>query len=179
MNPRHLTLIVALLPLALALGANAQAPKSDAPEATATSIDALTWLEGCWRGSANQREFREHWLPLRGGMMVGVGHLVMQDKTLDYEFLRVESRPDGVYYVAMPRGKPETPLKLTSAVTEERGTTFTFTNPADQWPQRIIYHRGSEGWLYATIEGTLNGEERKVTYPMRRVGCESGELIRK
>jgi hypothetical protein len=24
------------------------------------------WLEGCWRGAVNQREFREHWLPLRG-----------------------------------------------------------------------------------------------------------------
>ena len=33
-------------------------------------------------------------------------------------------------------------------------------------------------WLYATIEGKLKGEERKVVYPMRRVDCESGEFIR-
>ena len=43
----------------------------------------------------------------------------------------------------------------------------------------IVYRRGSEGWLYASVEGKLRGEDRTVTYPMRRVGCESGEFIRK
>jgi hypothetical protein len=41
-----------------------------------------------------------------------------------------------------------------------------------------VYRRGTEGWLYETIEGTLNGAERKVVYPLRRVDCESGEFIR-
>ncbi len=26
--------------------------------------------DGCWRGDVAQYEFREHWLPLRGGLMV-------------------------------------------------------------------------------------------------------------
>ena len=55
----------------------------------------------------NQREFREHWMPLRGDLLIGVSHMVMQDKTLGYEYLRLESRPDGVYYVASPSGKSE------------------------------------------------------------------------
>ena len=77
------------------------------------TIDAFAWLEGCWRGAVNQREFRENWLPLRGGMIVGAGHLVMQDKTQDYEWLRIESLRDGVYYVAIPMGKSEMALKPT------------------------------------------------------------------
>ena len=46
-------------------------------------------------------------------------------------------------------------------------------------PQRIVYRRGSEGWLYATIDGKVKGEDRQVIYPMRRIDCETGEFIRK
>jgi hypothetical protein len=56
---------------------------------------------------------------------------------------------------------------------------YTFTNPENDFPQRIVYRRGSEGWLYATIDGKLKGEERQVIYPMRRIDCETGEFIRK
>jgi hypothetical protein len=61
---------------------------------------------------------------------------------------------------------------------EDIATEYVFENPAHDFPQRIIYRRGSEGWLYATIEGKLKGEDRKVVYPYRRIDCESGEFIR-
>ena len=63
--------------------------------------------------TANQREFREHWMPLRGNLLVGVSQTVMQGKTQGYEYLRLEPRADGVYYVAAPSGKNETAFRLT------------------------------------------------------------------
>ncbi len=115
--------------------------------------------------------------------MVGAGHITFQGKTQDYGYLRLETRPDGVYYVAVSSAKQETPFKLTAIdATDDGATTFTFTNPiADQFPQRIVYRRGVEGWLYASVEGKVKAEEKdkKVVYPMRRVDCQSGELIRK
>jgi hypothetical protein len=167
----------------LAYGAVAQAPKaSDAmpdakPSTLPLTIESLGWFEGCWRGDVNRREFRENWLPLRGGMIVGAGHTVMQDKTQDFEYMRIEARPDGVYYVVAPSGKPESSFKLATITDDSNGTEFAFVKAADEFPQRIVYHRGAEGWLYASIEGKANGEERKVVYPMRRIGCESGEPI--
>jgi len=158
------------------------APSAVAAGATpidTSSLAALSWLEGCWRGTVNQREFREHWLPLRGGLMLGASHNVLQDKTLDYEYLRLESRADGIHYLALPSGTPPTDFRLTSGTSDDRGTQFVFTNVTDAFPQRLVYHRGAEGWLYASIEGTSNGEARTVTFPMRRVNCESGEFIRK
>jgi len=142
-------------------------------------LDSLAWLDGCWRGDVAQYEFREHWLPLRGGLMVGAGHVVFQGKTQDYGYLRLETRPDGIYYVAISSAKKETPFKLTAAAAEDKDTIFTFTNPGDEFPKRIIYRRGIDGWLYATVEGKVNGEDKKVIYPMRRVDCQSGEFIRK
>src|SRR5262249_17142655 len=125
--------------------AAAPTPASATPVDT-KSLASLAWLEGCWRGAVNQREFLEHWLPVRAGMMTGVSHNVMQDKTLDYEYLRLESRGDGIHYVATPSGKPETDLRLATAATDDRGTQFEFVNVTDQFPQKLVYHRGAEGW---------------------------------
>jgi hypothetical protein len=179
---------VALAVLLAATGAAfAQAPAAPSPAPSnmpptavdATAISALGWLEGCWTGTVNQREFREHWSPLRGGMLLGVGHTVNQGKTQSYEYLRLEPRGDGVYYVAGPSGQREVAFKLASISADDKDSIFVFSNPDHDFPQRIIYRRGSEGWLYATVEGTVKGEDRQVIYPMRRVDCETGEFIRK
>lgn len=143
-----------------------------------TSVYSLAWVEGCWAGTVNQRSFREHWTPVRGSMLLGVGSTVFQGKTQDFEFLRIEQKPDGVFYVALPSGKNETPFKLTSITPDDQATLYTFSNAAHDFPQEIIYRRATDGWLYATIQGKLKGEDRKVVFPMRRVDCETGDFIR-
>jgi hypothetical protein len=142
-------------------------------------LTSLAWLDGCWRGQVGQYEFREHWLPLRGGLMVGAGHVVFEGKSQDYDYLRLETRPDGVYYVSISSGKKEASFKLTAAAIDDKDTIFTFTNPVDEFPERILYRRGVEGWLYAAVEGKVKGEDKNVIYPMRRVDCQSGDLLRK
>jgi len=163
----------------------ATSPASSAPTAPVadSQLAPLAWLEGCWRGKVNQREFREHWLPLRGDMMPGASHTVLQDrgteKTQDYEYLRLEVRADGVYYVVVPSEGQPASFKLAGTTTDGEATIFTFTNVVDTFPQRVIYRRGSIGWLYATVEGQQDGKDRQVIYPMRRISCETGELILK
>jgi Domain of unknown function (DUF6265) len=186
---------VALVALATFPLAQAQAPASPSPpgatsmpadvaKRAATPIDTaslapLAWLDGCWRGAVNQREFREHWMPLRGGMMLGVGQTVMADKTQDYDYLRLETRADGVYYIIIPSEKKAAEFRLTTAVNDDNGSEFTFVNRVDAFPQRVVYRRAAEGWLYASIEGKLDGEDRRATFPYRRVDCATGEPIRK
>lgn len=155
-------------------------PKAGESGSAPLALESMTWLEGCWQGSVNKREFREVWLPYRGGMMLGVSQTVMEARTIDYEYLRLENRSDGVYYVTSPPHKAEAAFKLTDAsVDKEDAHTFTFSDPARDFPQRISYRRASEGWLYAELAGKVNDAERKVIYPMRRIACEGGEFIRK
>ncbi len=139
----------------------------------------LAWLAGCWRGSVNQREFREHWMPLRGNLMLGTSHTVNGAVTQDWEFLRLEVRADGIDYIASPPGQKETAFRYAGETKDDDDSIFTFVNPQQDFPQRIVYRRGTEGWLYAHAEGRVGGAERKVIYPMRRVDCESGEFIRR
>jgi hypothetical protein len=149
------------------------------PPDTPSPLEAFAWLAGCWEGKVNQRDFREEWLPLRGDVMVGASQTAMQGKTLSYEYLRLEPRADAVYYIPVPSGKKETLFRLSGKKIDGNDEIFTFENVTGEFPQRIIYRRGTEGWLYAHVEGAINGETKQVIYPMRRVDCESGELIRK
>ena len=181
-RPTHL--FSALLAALITGTAGAQStPPPDPKAAAADPLASLAWLEGCWRGSVNQREFREHWMPLRGGMLLGIGQTVMAGKTQDYEYLRLEVRPDGVFYVAVPSGKKEEAFRLSGKTVDKSADRndeiFTFENPALEFPQRIIYRRASGGWLYAQVEGKVNGADRQVIYPMRRIDCATGAFIEK
>ena len=156
---------------------SAAAPATPEPSVLAQ----LAWLEGCWKGSVNRREYREHWLPLRGNLMVGVSHTVTADKTQDFEFLRLEPRADGIYYIISPPGQSEAAFRLAGRTTDRTGEredeVFVFVNPTLEFPQKISYRRATEGWLYASLDGKVKGVERQVIYPMRRINCESGEML--
>ena len=159
----------------------AEAKPADAKPADAKPADGplgmLAWLPGCYRGTANQREFREHWLPLRGDLLVGASHSVFQGRTQDFSHMRIEPRADGVYYVITPSRQPELAFRLTGQESEGPDRIFTFTSTGTTFPQRLVYRRATEGWLYIHVEGTVAGEERRVIYPMRRVDCESGDFM--
>jgi hypothetical protein len=175
------------LAVAFACAAGAQTPTGADPKgadpkgAVADPLAPLAWVEGCWRGSVNQREFREQWMPLRGGLLLGVSQTVMGGKTQGYEYLRLEARPEGVFYIATPSGKSEDAFKLTGrAVDRTSGRDdeiFTFENPANEFPRRIAYRRASGGWLYAEVEGKVGDVDRQVIYPMRRIDCATGAPI--
>jgi len=156
---------------------------ADAKSQDAATLKSLAWLEGCWRGTAGLREFREQWMPLRGAMMIGVSQTVDEKgATQGYEFLRLEPRAGGVFYVASPSGRGEMALKFDGETTDKTDnrddTIFTFVNTKQEFPQVIAYRRSKEGWLYASVEGKVGGAERKATYPMRRINCETGEYVK-
>ena len=65
-------------------------PKAPPQAPEDSPLAPLAWLEGCWRGTVNQREYREHWMPLRGNLMLGMSQTVVAGKTQDFEYLRLE-----------------------------------------------------------------------------------------
>ena len=79
--------------------------------AGAAPLAPFEWLQGCWRGNVNQREFREHWLPARGGMLIGAGP-ADAGQTQDYEYLRLETRADGMYFTQFSGDRKAVSFKL-------------------------------------------------------------------
>jgi Domain of unknown function (DUF6265) len=157
----------------------APAPVPAPAAAKPPSLEQFAWLAGCWEGKVNQRDFREEWLPLRGEIMIGASQTAMLGKTLSFEFLRLEPRPDAVYYIPMPSGRKDEAFKMVSRTTDGEDELFTFENVSPEFPQQIIYRHAVDGWLYAHVGGKVNGEAKEVIYPMRHVDCQTGTPIRK
>ncbi len=197
--------LLALLAAALGACATAQTPSASAsaapsptaasampagaPGATAAPVPGagatgplapLAWLEGCWRGSVNKREYLERWLPLRGGLLLGVSHTVMEGKTLDYEYLRLETRGDDTYYVTVPSGQKEIAYKLVDVATPERAVATwcsALPTPRSTFRRRSATARAARAGSTRPSTARSDGADRQVIYPMRRVSCETGEFI--
>lgn len=125
-----------------------------------------------------RREFSEQWQSARGGMMLGSSQMVVGQRTQDYTYMRLETRPDGLYYVAVPSGKKELAFKLTGVEDDKGVKVFTFTSSADEFPQRIVYRRNEQGSMFAQVGGKVGGQDKEVTYPMHRVDCVTGAIPR-
>ena len=129
-------------------------PWAAATQAPAKSIDSLSWMAGAWTGTMGRAAIEEHWIPPAGKMMMAVSRTVVGERTVEFEFLRIEERADGIVYVAQPGGRPPTEFRLTASTP----TSATFENPQHDNPKLIRYTREGEGTLIAEIEGDEKGK---------------------
>jgi hypothetical protein len=131
----------------------------------ATTIGDLAWLAGDWQTAAGgRRQIEEHWTGIAGGTMMGMSRTVAGEKTVEFEYLRIEQRADGIYYVAHPKARcPATDFKLTKST----ATEAVFENPQHDFPKRIIYRKTGDDSLTASIDG---GEGSKaMTFSFTRM----------
>jgi hypothetical protein len=122
--------------------------------AAETNLSELAWITGHWTGVQDGMEMEESWLAPKGNTMLGLHRDVKNNRTVSFEFLRIEAAADGITYWASPRGKQATPFRLI----ELSGKKAVFENAPHDFPQRIIYWLASDDSLHAKIEGTLGGK---------------------
>ena len=110
----------------------------------------ISWISGDWQTAPGGRaQIEEHWTHVAGASMMGMSRTVAGEKTVEFEYLRIEQRADGIYYVAHPKARcPGTDFKLTRA----SATEAVFENPQHDFPKRIIYRKGEDS-LTASIDG--------------------------
>jgi hypothetical protein len=129
------------------------------------SLSELAWITGDWQTApGGRRQIEEHWTGVAGGTMMGMSRTVAGDKTVEFEYLRIEQRADGIYYVAHPKARcPATDFKLTKA----SATEAVFENPQHDFPKRIIYRKTGDDSMTASIDG---GEGSKaMTFSFTRI----------
>ena len=132
---------------------------------TEPSIDALQWIAGEWKGSMGRAEIEENWTPVKGGAMLGVSRTVAGGRMVMFEFLRIVQRPDGVFYIAQPGGRPPVDFKLTKAT----GREAVFENPQHDHPKIISYSHQQDGSLIARVEGDEKGKHLVQEFKFQRV----------
>lgn len=139
----------------------AQSPATPSPLMLHT-ISELGWMSGDWETAPGGRaQIEEHWTRPAGGSMLGISRTVIGIRTLEFEYLRLEQRSDGIYYIAHPKARcPGTDFKLTSVTASEA----VFENPAHDFPKRIIYRKTAAGGLFASIDGGEGTKSQTFAY---------------
>ena len=117
-------------------------------------ISKLSWLEGLWTGSRNGVEFEERWTSVKGQALLALHREVKNGRMSAFEFLRIDSTKEGVFYFSSPNSAKPTPFKLVE-LAERR---VAFENKTHDFPQRILYWLDGQGALHARIEGSMDGK---------------------
>jgi hypothetical protein len=125
------------------------------------SIEAASWMAGAWGKGG---EVIEVWMPPVNGLMVGVNRSLKQEGEPFFEFLRIEERDGGLFYIAAPRGQGETAFRLTSRTQ----TSVVFENPQHDFPQRITYRLEGDV-LVAEAQAKRGDEWGGLTFRWQRV----------
>jgi len=141
---------------------------SAALASASVNIDRVAWLQGCWQSASGPRVIEEQWMAPRGGSMLGTGRTVNGDTLVEYEFVVVRERGEGLVYIAHPSGQPSAEFPSITASANE----VVFENKDHDFPQRVGYRRQGTT-LDAWIEGALNGQTRHIDFHYRRIACPS------
>jgi hypothetical protein len=134
------------------------------------ALSRLGFMAGCWELRRGPTLIHEHWMSPLGGMMLGMSRTVVRDSVREFEHLRIETRNGVATYVAHPSGQAETAFVATVV----RDTLAVFENPAHDFPRTISYRRLGADSLLARIEGPQGGQNRAISFPMRRLPCTTG-----
>ena len=151
-------LIVALLVVGAAAG-------QSVTEGVRATAEDFAFMRGCWEIARPERKSKitEQWMEPSGGTLIGMSRTVRDGKTTGYEFMRIEARPDGVYFISKPSGNSEeTSFKLkqfirgnavfeTPATTSHNASFTAPTNPTPSTPGSKVHKKGSPAaWIFLT-----------------------------
>lgn len=123
----------------------------------------MSWMAGYWLDCTNGREVSETWSDPRKGLMVGHNITISRAGRVGFEVSHIGMTPQGFAYVAQPDGAPPTVFVLTEA----GRARAVFSNPENDFPQRVIYWREAEV-LHARIEGDINGQMQSMEWRFDR-----------
>ncbi|HMV50419.1 MAG TPA: DUF6265 family protein [Blastocatellia bacterium] len=156
-KPLCLTIVITVFGLVSILSPNLeQDNKQTANTAPTFKIEDLAWMSGDWETAPGRMRIDEHWTNVTGGSMIGMSRTVAGERTVFFEYLRVETRGADIFYVAHPKARtPGTDFKLVKL----SGQEAIFENLKHDFPKRIIYRKTAEG-LTARIEGDGTEKEK-------------------
>lgn len=153
--------------LTLVLAVFVSAAAGEAPPLA--DFERLSFLVGSWESASATSSSEEHWLPPKGGVMLGL-HRTVRGESAFFEYLRIESSTDGILtYVANPMGRPGAFFRLIE-VGERRAV---FVREGDDFPRRIVYRLDDDGVLHARIEGEDGGKPRAEEWRWKRAEAPS------
>ena len=131
------------------------------------TVKDVAWMSGCWSQVGAEKGSDEVWLRPAGGTMLGMGRTIKKEKSVAHEFMQIREVNGGLTFFANPSGQESASFPMISLTK----TKVVFENKEHDFPQRVIYELRGPDSLVGRIEGTENGRERGIDFPMTRSAC--------
>ena len=148
---------------------NSEVEKSETEIVAKSSekIDELQWLLGTWINQKGEEFSQETWSQESPSSFTAFSFTQVGKETVFAETMALEQKADSLL-LTVATAKPEQEKPVTFKLISSENGQFTFENKNHDFPQRIIYTNPAKDSLHAWIEGTLNGEAKKVDFSFSR-----------
>src|SRR5690606_15600316 len=130
-------------------------------------IDELQWLLGTWINENGEEFSQETWSQESPTTFTAFSFTQVGKETVFAETMALEQKDDQLLLTvatANQNEKKPVTFKMISSKKEQ----FTFENKNHDFPQRIVYANPAKDSLHAWIEGTVNGEQKRVDFSFSR-----------
>jgi hypothetical protein len=148
---------------------NSEVEKSETEIVAKSSekIDELQWLLGTWINQKGEEFSQETWSQESPSSFTAFSFTQVGKETVFAETMALEQKADSLL-LTVATAKPEQEKPVTFKLISSENGQFTFENKNHDFPQRIIYTNPAKDSLHAWIEGTVNGEAKKVDFSFSR-----------
>lgn len=135
---------------------------------TPNDLKKAGWLIGTWENKTSRGSVYETWNRVTGDEFTGKSYRVKEKDTLVFETLRLVQEKDQLVYIPVVKNQNGgQPVRFAAKTVSD--AALVFENLQHDFPQVISYVRVGADSLVAEISGVRNGQERKQTFPMKRV----------
>lgn len=126
------------------------------------------WLIGTWENKTPKGSIYETWKKVSDNEYAGKSYIIKEKDTIVFENIRLVQEQGGLFYIPVVKNQNNgLPVRFVAKTILE--TQLVFENPQHDFPQVISYTKVGADSLVAEISGLKNGQERKQTFPMKRV----------
>jgi hypothetical protein len=130
-------------------------------------IEQLQWLLGTWINEKGEEFSQETWSRENASTFTAFSFTQVANETVFAETMALEQKADSLLLtVATANQKDEKPVTF-KMISSKKGKV-TFENKNHDFPERITYTNPVKDSLHAWIEGTVNGEAKKVDFYFSR-----------
>jgi len=131
-------------------------------------IQKAEWLIGTWENKTQRGSIYETWTKARNNEFSGKSYSIKDKDTIVFENIRLLQENKKLFYIPTVKNQNEgLPVRFAAKSISEN--QLVFENPQHDFPQIIAYTKINSDSLIAEISGRKNGQNRKQTFPMKRV----------
>jgi len=167
MKKYFLTLLLPLLLVACKNNSEKENPETEIASEKAEIIDQLQWLLGTWINENGEEFSQETWSQENPTTFTAFSFTQVGKETVFAETMALEQKADSLFLTVATANQNEKKPVTFKMISSENGN-FIFENKKHDFPERIIYTNPAKDSLHAWIEGTVNGEAKKMDFYFSR-----------